>query len=71
MPPTEGNLEDPRPPFAIEGGWREGRRRVRPAGARKAALTTAAIGLGLAAIPAAMAVARRRQHRSVLASMFG
>ena len=53
---TFGNLAAPRPPFAVHGGWRK------PNGTR-GMLTKAALGVGLAAaIPAVVAVIRRRQR---------
>jgi NAD(P)-dependent dehydrogenase (short-subunit alcohol dehydrogenase family) len=64
--PDGGNLSGPQPPFTIEGGWMDSGRKRRRLG--KLALTA---GLLLAAVPAASALARSRQRRRVLATLFG
>jgi len=71
-PPTEGNLEEPKPPFSIDAGWlqgRDGRGGSAGEGRRKAALATGAVGLLMASVPAAFAVVRRRRRRGFLAAV--
>ncbi len=70
LPPTDGNLEDPRPPFAIEGGWRAGRGEgLEPdeLRLRKAAFATGAVGVLLAALPAIFALSMRKRRRGLAA----
>jgi hypothetical protein len=74
MPPTDGNLEDPRPPFAVEGGWRAGRGQgLEPdqQRLRRAAFATGAVGMALASLPAILMLAKRKRRRGTLAAVFG
>jgi short-subunit dehydrogenase len=63
-PVRPGNLDRPQAPFSVEGGWRSGQR----SGVGKVML---AAGLCLAALPAALSLARTRQRQRVLAALFG
>jgi NAD(P)-dependent dehydrogenase (short-subunit alcohol dehydrogenase family) len=68
-PPSEGNLDQPLPPFAIEGGWRAGRAQpLEPdqARLRKAAFATGAVGLALAALPAGFSLLKKKRRRGLL-----
>jgi NAD(P)-dependent dehydrogenase (short-subunit alcohol dehydrogenase family) len=62
---TPGNLNEPRPPFSVHGGWRDGKQPRMRLG--KLAL---AAGLCLTAVPAARALARSRHRKRLLAALF-
>jgi short-subunit dehydrogenase len=65
-PDRRGNLEQPAPPFAVDGGWR---RRKREKG--RTGKVVLAVGLALAAVPAALALAPARQRQRWLTAVLG